>query len=436
MTTRREYDLLNRLRRVESLSTAAGTLGIGLRRRRNRANRPAQTRCQSGFPAGSKRKLEFEYDWHWRRIKKVSHSGRNGSSYASVATTKFIYDGWNLLAELDSSNNVVRSYVWGTDLSGTMQGAGGVGGLLMVKESDGTPHFAAYDGNGNVMGLVKGTDGTRTATYEYDPFGQPLRATGTMALANPMRFSTKFTDNETGLFYYGYRYYSPTSGRWFGRDIIEERGGLNLVGILGNDVVNAWDYLGMWGTSVHHEINRALSPSETLLCGCCVIRVSKMLDRGSAYADGVGRYSWRFLAAQPAGRSHEHGMRNPKDDYAVAIQKFDNFVSTQIKKALDLANQAKSDEKRRCKLIEKALRELGRAIHADADRLSPVHGMEPWPGLIGSVIEDGPIEAIRDGIDHKNAENRMAYEDRRGLVDNLLANKHKAIIDNLLGACL
>jgi len=96
-----------------------------------------------------------------------------------------------------------------------------------------------------VMGLVKGTDGTRTATYEYDPFGQPLRATGAMALANPMRFSTKFTDNETGLLYYGYRYYVPPSGRWLNRDPIGERGGLNVYGLTRNCPITRTDGLGL-----------------------------------------------------------------------------------------------------------------------------------------------------------------------------------------------
>jgi len=208
-------------------------------------NRLIQMESKSGFPAGSKRKLEFEYDWQGRRIKKVSHSAWNGSSYGTVVTTKFIYDGWNLLAELDTSNNIVRSYVWGADLSGTMQGAGGVGGLLFVKESDSTAHFAAYDGNGNVMGLVKGTDGTRTATYEYDPFGQPLRATGSMATANPMRFSTKFTDNETGLLYYGYRYYSPSTGRWPNKDPLGEDGGENLYAFVYNVPIDEIDPVGL-----------------------------------------------------------------------------------------------------------------------------------------------------------------------------------------------
>ncbi len=66
-------------------------------------------------------------------------------------------------------------------------------------------------------------------------------------------FSTKYTDDETGLVYYGYRYYSPELGRWLNRDPIEEEGGLNLYGFVGNDPVNAYDLLGqmiIWGKYV------------------------------------------------------------------------------------------------------------------------------------------------------------------------------------------
>jgi|GEM_PF-4937252 len=46
------------------------------------------------------------------------------------------------------------------------------------------------------------------------------------------------------VFYYGFRYYDPETGRWPSRDPIAERGGLNLYGMVGNDAVNHWDYLG------------------------------------------------------------------------------------------------------------------------------------------------------------------------------------------------
>jgi hypothetical protein len=50
---------------------------------------------------------------------------------------------------------------------------------------------------------------------------------------------------ETGLVYYGLRYYSPTLGRFINKDPIEEQGGLNLYGFCANNGVNCWDYLGM-----------------------------------------------------------------------------------------------------------------------------------------------------------------------------------------------
>lgn len=184
-------------------------------------------------PTGSRRKLEFKYDALGRRIwKKVTNL-----EDSSVTETRFLYDGWNLLAELSgaSGTTTVRTYLWGSDLSGSLQGAGGVGGLLAVRPtSSGFSHFAGYDGNGNLTLLVDGNTGLASAAYEYGPFGEPLRVTGPLAAANPFAFSTKFTDRESGYLYYGYNYYSPSLGRWLNRDRIEENGGLPLYGFVGN----------------------------------------------------------------------------------------------------------------------------------------------------------------------------------------------------------
>ena len=137
-----------------------------------------------------------------------------------------------LVAELNaaSSNARLRTYLWGIDLSGQAEpapnGAGGVGGLLLVTDYVGgtTHHWPAYDGNGNVPALVAEANGSLSARYEYGPFGETLRATGPMAKKNPLRFSTKYTDDQTGFLYYGYRFYNPTSGRWLSRDPINEGG--------------------------------------------------------------------------------------------------------------------------------------------------------------------------------------------------------------------
>jgi RHS repeat-associated protein len=196
---------------------------------------------------GPRNSLQFEYDWQGRRIHKQvwSNTGCNGTPTNDM---KFVYDGWNLLAELNATNSaVIRSFLWGLDLSGSLQGAGGIGGLLEVtcKAAQTTNCFVAFDGNGNVAALADAASTNILAQYEYGPFGEVLRATGPMAKANPFRFSTKYQDDETDLLYYGYRYYSPSTGRWLSRDPIEEDGGFNLYGFVNSNPVNSTDSLGL-----------------------------------------------------------------------------------------------------------------------------------------------------------------------------------------------
>jgi hypothetical protein len=115
------------------------------------------------------------------------------------------------MAILDHQCSILYSFTWGLDLSGSLQGAGGVGGLLAITDASQGSHFCAYDGNGNVSALVKADGSGLTAQYAYGPFGELLRATGPMAKANPFRFSTKYQDDESDLLYYGYRYYNAST---------------------------------------------------------------------------------------------------------------------------------------------------------------------------------------------------------------------------------
>ena len=135
------------------------------------------------------------------------------------------------------------------DMSGSMQGAGGVGGLLQVTDhsSPSTENFfPTYDGNGNVSEYLS-TVGAVVAHYEYDTFGNEIVAATSGSLAQNFihRFSTKYIDAETGFYYYGYRYYDPVTGRWINRDPIEEEGGFNLYGFVENNGVNRRDIMGL-----------------------------------------------------------------------------------------------------------------------------------------------------------------------------------------------
>ena len=220
-----EYDARNRLISMETVSEAYGA-------------------------GADRQRLEFDYDFLGRRVGKRVYNWDSGAGDWSLAIDLlFVYDGWNLIAEIDASsgNELVRTYVWGLDLSGTLQGAGGVGGLLMIRDHAGggeVDYYTQYDGNGNVLGLIDDS-GAIAASYEYDPFGNLIRIDGPYAETNPFRFSTKYTDTETGLVYYGHRYYSPTLARFLNRDPIGEAGGMNLYAFVGNDPVNRWDVLGL-----------------------------------------------------------------------------------------------------------------------------------------------------------------------------------------------
>ncbi len=199
----------------------------------------------SGAP---RQRIEFTYDSQWRRIAKRVYLWTN-STFSLQTSSSFLYDGWNLVTEASTNLQLAignrQSYVWGLDLSQSLQGAGGVGGLLAILTADSSLLTPCCDANGNVMALVDTADSSLAATYEYDPFGNTLRATGAKAAVNPFRFSTKYTDDEKGLVYYGYRHLSPALGRWLSRDPIEERKSHNLLSFSHNDTINAVDPRGL-----------------------------------------------------------------------------------------------------------------------------------------------------------------------------------------------
>jgi len=129
----------------------------------------------------------------------------------------------------------------------------------MVEEITSTTNEAYhfhYDGNGNVTEITDHL-GASVATYRYDAFGNTLVATGAYAATNRYRFSTKPLDHEVTtapLYYYGYRYLDPVTGRWPSRDPIEERGGVNLYGFVGNNGVNVIDLFGLINTGDEIEV--------------------------------------------------------------------------------------------------------------------------------------------------------------------------------------
>src|SRR5439155_26981805 len=115
---------------------------------------------------GGRKKLDFAYDSIGRRAQKII-STNNGSVWIAISTNRFIWDGWNLIAVTDPAFSTLLAFSWGQDLSGKLDNAGGIGGLLLASFYTGstTNCFITYDANGNVTGLVNGADNSTAARY-------------------------------------------------------------------------------------------------------------------------------------------------------------------------------------------------------------------------------------------------------------------------------
>jgi RHS repeat-associated protein len=176
--------------------------------------------------------------------------------------------------------------------------------MLAERHHSGTPatYHPTYDGNGNVSEYLD-SSGQVTAHFEYDPFGNTVVASGSIGLFD-YRFSTKPRDSETGLFYYGYRYYDPHTGRWPSRDPVEESGGVNLYGFVGNNGVGKWDILGLCGYFISPE--HGLNPPEPPSSGFAI--------DGDLDCDGEGEEETEVLTADSISNSSPVGILCHKID--------------------------------------------------------------------------------------------------------------------------
>lgn len=203
-------------------------------------------------------RTEFYYDGLGRLRKRIEYQaqydGTSFNGWAWSGEAHYVYDGWRVIQERDVNNTPTVSYTRGTDLSGTLEGAGGIGGLLARSSgySSGnwtTHNFYFADGNGNITYMLNNSQ-AMVASYRYDPFGNAISKSGTLADANIYRFSSKEIHANSGMYYYGYRFYDPNLQRWLNRDPIAENGGFNLYAYAWNDPIQGKDSLGLWTLSI------------------------------------------------------------------------------------------------------------------------------------------------------------------------------------------
>ncbi len=173
--------------------------------------------------------VNFQYDPFGRSIYKSSPLG----------TTIFVYDGLNVIEEVDATGTLIARYTQSI----------GIDEPLAMLRGNTTSYYQA-DGLGSVTSLSD-SKGSLASTYRYDSFGNLTVSTGT--LSNPFRYTGREFDVETGLYFYRARYYLPLIGRFISEDPIGLLGGINMYVYVRNNPVNLIDPKGMQAGTIALE---------------------------------------------------------------------------------------------------------------------------------------------------------------------------------------
>ena len=175
-------------------------------------------------------KVEMAYDYMGRRFEyKETVSG------TLIRHERYLYRGYLQIAALDilNSASVTHAIAWDpTEPTATRP-------LALQIGANG--YFYSFDQVKNITEIFNSA-GTIVATYDYSPFGQIVASIGNVA--NPLTFSSEIHDSTLGLQYYNYRHLSTLDGRWVNRDLIGERGGMNVYLIARNRILTSYDILG------------------------------------------------------------------------------------------------------------------------------------------------------------------------------------------------
>jgi len=261
-------------------------------------NQKGQLTNVSGAAAGP---IEYKYDAMGRRVQKIVNS----------VTTNYLYDGFNLIAELDGDNNnaAIAWYIY----------AGLDRPLARVDATDGSVLYYHQDLLGSVIALTDST-GAVTTRYNYSPFGETEVTHLIGQVDQPFQFTGREWDAETGLYFYRARYYSPDMRRFISEDPIRFAGGdVNFYAYVGNNPVNFRDPEGLFASDFHE--------SETRLAGAkagCSSILRSHIAAANRDTDEVFEIKKTFY--NPLSKYHFTKKAEARDAVMSAIRRGDAYA--------------------------------------------------------------------------------------------------------------
>jgi RHS repeat-associated protein len=185
-------------------------------------------------------KVDFVHDGLGRRRIGRDYAWQGGT-WQLTNELHFLYDGYLPIQGRDTNNNVLWTLTRGVDLSGSLVGAGGIGGLVAHTDTNGSTFYHA-DAAGNITGMIDGRE-NMAARYMYAAFGSLILQGGPSADANTMGFSSM--PRMKGLVSFSARDYSTDFLRFLTQDPLGIGGGPNPYQFVGNNPISNIDPLGL-----------------------------------------------------------------------------------------------------------------------------------------------------------------------------------------------